>query len=95
MPFSNYCCHFSCPYFRNEVGGEVERNVALSRETTQKRSSLSHRITENSNTTSWHTPAMARGFSLLDNEESSYWSNGYCPYRKVPANIVERVDEGA
>uniref|UniRef100_A0A0K2UKS9 Signal-induced proliferation-associated 1-like protein 2 n=1 Tax=Lepeophtheirus salmonis TaxID=72036 RepID=A0A0K2UKS9_LEPSM len=84
----------SCPYFRNEVGGEVERNVALSRETCQKRNSISHRHSENSNTTAWHTPAMARGFSLLDNEES-YWKNGYCPYRKVPTNIVERVDQGA
>ncbi|CAF2740676.1 Signal-induced proliferation-associated 1-like protein 3,Signal-induced proliferation-associated 1-like protein 1,Signal-induced proliferation-associated protein 1,Signal-induced proliferation-associated 1-like protein 2 [Lepeophtheirus salmonis] len=70
----------SCPYFRNEVGGEVERNVALSRETCQKRNSISHRHSENSNTTAWHTPAMARGFSLLDNEES-YWK--------------KRVDQGA
>ena len=28
---------FSCPYFRNEVGGEVDRVVALTRETAAKR----------------------------------------------------------
>ena len=47
-----------------------------------------------------HTPAIARGFSLIDSQET-YWKNGYCPYRikkngsNGSPNVIERVDQGA
>jgi len=47
-----------------------------------------------------HTPAIARGFSLIDSQET-YWKNGYCPYRikknglTGSTNVIERVDQGA
>ena len=45
-----------------------------------------------------HTPAIARGFSLIDCNES-FWKTGYCPYRIRKSgnstNVIERVDHGA
>jgi hypothetical protein len=48
-----------------------------------------------------HTPAIARGFSLIDCNDT-YWKNGFCPYRirkmgltGSSANLIERVDHGA
>ena len=79
---------FSCPYFRNEVGGEIERSVALSR-------ALPKRDTNESNAA--HMPSSARGFNLMDSPDS-FWKNGYCPYESNVTNgqyVIERIDSGA
>ena len=78
----------SCPYFRNEVGGEGERSVVLSRSTVCNNSTKasSDNVTKQGelpptpNSTLLHMPVAARGFSLLDTLDT-YWKNGYCPYR--------------
>ena len=97
---------FSCPYFRNEIGGEIDRTVALSRGGGGN-SSLSkrdqHQPIEQSS--SQHTPRSARGFCLLDTPDS-YWKNGYCPYDLsavqesnvgvgVGKYVIERIDFGS
>ena len=79
--------YFSCPYFRNEVGGELERSVALSR-------ALPKRDSENQ---AAHMPSSARGFNLMDSPDS-FWKNGYCPYESNVTNgqyVIERIDSGA
>jgi len=81
----------SCPYFRNEVGGDSERNVALTRETgrTWQRGDdggLSPRLA--------HLPRLARGFCLLEHQ-STHWKAGICPYSKTSPNTIERIDAGS
>ena len=82
---------FSCPYFRNEIGGETERKIALTRQSSSNGSSSSNNDSSSSDS---HTPALARGFSLLDSVET-HWRAGFCPYRKTRANVIERIDQGA
>ena len=75
--------HFSCPYFRNEIGGESERRIALTRQSSTEETAAQQQQTNGATSTvsSYHTPTLARGFSLLDSSDT-YWRNGYCPYRK-------------
>ena len=85
----------SCPYFRNEVGGEMECSVALTRGNGNNGAIL--RKDENQ-TTSTHTPTSARGFCLFDSVDT-YWNNGYCPYEPnnsyLSHNVIERIDSGS
>ena len=88
---------FSCPYFRNEIGGEIDRTVALSRggggsgnSALSKRDQAQHPIEQSS---SQHTPRAARGFCLLDTPES-FWKNGYCPYDLSSNNTESKVGVG-
>lgn len=95
-----FCSFFSCPYFRNEVGGENERSVALSRGSSQQMQVMKRPL-DQAEVCSSHTPQTARGFCLLDTPET-YWKNGYCPYehKKVQQGptgkyVIERIDCGS
>ena len=95
----------SCPYFRNEIGGENERKIALTRQPStegaqqqqqQQQQQQSQESGGNNSADSLHTPALARGVSLLDTWETN-WKQGFCPYNNSAkrGNIIERLDEGA
>ncbi|KAJ8673358.1 hypothetical protein QAD02_004620 [Eretmocerus hayati] len=69
----------SCPFFRNETGGEGEREVGLSRR---------------SQGNGLHRPALAYGVSVLEPAPGeSLWKHT-CPLQRRPLPI-ESVDEGA
>lgn len=74
----------SCPFFRNEIGGEEEREVSLTRFQTnisQKRAI--------------HRPALACGVSILESEPSEMlWKDSTCPFQRGQRPI-ESVDCGA
>ena len=85
----------SCPYFRNEIGGENVWKIELSRrqDTLQNTSSQSSAASSSSLR---HTPLLARGVSLLDTMDSRWNSSGgYCPYKIVQKDVIERIDRGA
>jgi len=87
--YLDYLSHFSCPYFRNEIGGELERTIALTRRGGHVSAAMAN------DPSSLHTPAQARGFSLLDKFDT-HWTDGFCPYSGSRGkNIIERVDAGA
>jgi signal-induced proliferation-associated 1 like protein 1 len=74
----------SCPFFRNEVGGEEEREVSLTRmASTAKRPQI-------------HRPSLAYGVSVLECPPfENLWSNkNTCPYQKN-SRPIEQVDNGA
>ena len=86
------CCpFFSCPYFRNEVGGEEETLIALTRET-GKLWGVEEAGDRGRGAT--HTPRQARGFSLLE-QASTHWRAGLCPYNTAPTHLIERIDQGS
>lgn len=64
----------SCPFFRNELGGEEERQVALSRFTADRSSS--------SNQPVMHRPHMAAGLALLEDANERRWKLKCCPYQR-------------
>ncbi|XP_011504382.1 PREDICTED: signal-induced proliferation-associated 1-like protein 1 [Ceratosolen solmsi marchali] len=69
----------SCPFFRNETGGEGEREVGLTRRTQGN---------------GLHRPVLAYGVSVLEPAASeSLWKHT-CPLQKRPLPI-ESIDEGA
>ncbi|XP_034949420.1 signal-induced proliferation-associated 1-like protein 1 [Chelonus insularis] len=70
----------SCPFFRNEIGGEGEREVALARSP--------------SATIGAHRPSLAYGVSVLEPPIGETLWKHTCPLRKrlLP---IESVDEGA
>lgn len=74
----------NCPFFRNEVGGEEEREVSLTRFQTninQKRAI--------------HRPALACGVSILESDLSEMlWKDSTCPFQRGQRPI-ESVDCGA
>lgn len=77
----------SCPFFRNEVGGEEEREVSLTRMQTLLAAGQQRRAI--------HRPALACGVSLLECPASeSMWKPATCPFQKGPRPI-ESVDSGA
>ena len=86
----------SCPYFRNEVGGEIECSVALCRG--GNNGAILRK--ENEVAPSTHTPSSARGFNLFSTPDT-YWKNGYCPYEpnngggQFSLNVIERIDSGS
>ncbi|XP_073979531.1 uncharacterized protein [Rhodnius prolixus] len=75
----------SCPYFRNELGGEEERVIGLMRGTRSVNGKLRP-----------HRPALACGLSVLEFPlGQSHWTHGpVCPYGQTPRPI-ESVDHGA
>jgi hypothetical protein len=88
---------FSCPYFRNEVGGESEKTVALSRGSALKKQPHMQDQMNNCEQASNHTPTAARGFSILDTPDT-FWKDGYCPYNissVAGKNVIERTDDGS
>ncbi|XP_023246938.1 signal-induced proliferation-associated 1-like protein 1 isoform X2 [Copidosoma floridanum] len=71
----------SCPFFRNETGGEGEREVGLTRRAQQSSNGL-------------HRPALAYGMSVLEPPVGETLWKHTCPLQKRPLPI-ESVDEGA
>lgn len=69
----------SCPFFRNEMGGEGEREVGLTR---------------CSNPSGVHRPPLAYGVSVLEPPTGETLWKYTCPLQKRPLP-VEDVDEGA
>ncbi|XP_030745763.1 signal-induced proliferation-associated 1-like protein 1 isoform X1 [Sitophilus oryzae] len=74
----------NCPFFRNEIGGEEERIVSLSRlqNAPQHRRPL-------------HRPPLAYGVAILEFPPGeTHWRHSTCPYQRFPRPI-ENVDQGA
>lgn len=73
----------SCPFFRNEIGGEEERIVSLTR-----LQSANHRRP-------LHRPPLAYGVAVLEFPPGeTHWRHSTCPYQRLPRPI-ESVDQGA
>lgn len=84
----------TCPYFRNELGGEEERVICLSRATTDH----SGRRLSQVNSPFLHRPNLACGLSLLDSANENRWKIKSCPYQKLnneKAFVIENYDIGA
>ncbi|CAL4135181.1 unnamed protein product, partial [Meganyctiphanes norvegica] len=83
----------SCPFFRNELGGESERIVSLSRD-------WGWGSTRSPNSTPpqagvLHRPIAASTLGLLEPAQGvSHWRQTLCPYVRTPLSI-ESVDQGA
>lgn len=74
----------SCPFFRNEIGGEEEREVSL----TRFNNNLNQKC-------AIHRPALAYGVSILESEPNeSLWKDNTCPFQRLQRPI-ESVDNGA
>ncbi|XP_076654822.1 signal-induced proliferation-associated 1-like protein 2 isoform X2 [Halictus rubicundus] len=69
----------SCPFFRNEIGGEGEREVSLTR------CSLGNGV---------HRPPLSYGIAVLEPPSGETLWKHSCPLQKRPLPI-ESVDEGA
>ena len=91
----------SCPYFRNELGGEGERVICLSRATasTDHQSSVRKSQEEKSNSLELlHRPNMASGLALLEDANERRWRLKSCPYQRLTNEksfIIENFDIGA
>lgn len=81
----------SCPFFRNEVGGEPQRALGLSRATS--RGVPHHGSSHRGGTTPgpWHRPAAMCGVAVLERAGAE---EGACPYQRPPT-LLEGVDRGA
>lgn len=74
----------SCPFFRNEIGGEEERIVSL----TRVQNGQKHRKP-------LHRPPLAYGVAVLEFPPGeTHWRQSTCPYQRLPRPI-ESVDQGA
>lgn len=83
----------SCPFFRNEVGGEPQRALGLTRATSRAlRSGRNGSGTRNNgNGGPWHRPSCLSGLAVLERHCSD---DGTCPYQR-PATLLDGVDRGA
>lgn len=73
----------SCPFFRNEIGGEEEREVSLTR------------LVANGKRPQIHRPTLAYGVSVLEcPPNETLWNKNTCPYQKN-SRPIEQVDNGA
>ncbi|XP_059471853.1 signal-induced proliferation-associated 1-like protein 1 isoform X2 [Neocloeon triangulifer] len=81
----------NCPFFRNEIGGEEEREVGLTKiTTTKKRTDFSSLVLQ-----IIHRPPLAYGISVLESiPGESLWRSSVCPYQK-PTRPIESTDQGA
>lgn len=76
----------NCPFFRNEVGGEEEREVSLTR-MGQSSNNVQRRAI--------HRPNLAYGVSILECPPTdTLWNKHSCPYQKG-SKPIEQVDNGA
>lgn len=79
----------TCPFFRNEIGGEIERYVGLSRISLNslKKGSLEKE--------EFHCPSLAYGVSVLEcSFGESLWRKHSCPYEQN-TSLIEENDNGA
>ncbi|XP_065083536.1 signal-induced proliferation-associated 1-like protein 1 isoform X2 [Ochlerotatus camptorhynchus] len=77
----------SCPFFRNEIGGEEEREVSLTR--------MQNPLPAGQQRRAIHRPALAYGVSVLEcGTNETLWKANSCPYQKGPRPI-EQIDNGA
>ena len=84
----------SCPYFRNEIGGEEERMISLNRMTAQKRvQNLLGNMPCGENSALMRRPA-CNGVAILDNSPSP---TGIMPPALLAYKglVIEHVDHGA
>uniref|UniRef100_A0A182P3A8 Rap-GAP domain-containing protein n=1 Tax=Anopheles epiroticus TaxID=199890 RepID=A0A182P3A8_9DIPT len=90
----------NCPFFRNEIGGEEEREVSLTRmasssTTTSSSSSTGSGSVPGQQRRAIHRPALAYGVSVLEcGANDTLWKGYTCPYQKGPRPI-EQIDNGA
>lgn len=78
----------NCPFFRNEVGGEEEREVSLTRMQSPLPVSGQQRR-------AIHRPSLAYGVSLLEClSNESLWDQVKCSYKRS-TRPIEQVDNGA
>lgn len=76
----------SCPYFRNEIGGEEERIVSLTRLQIGQHKAVKRPL---------HRPPLAYGVAVLEHPfGDTHWTLSTCPYQRLPRPI-ESVDQGA
>jgi signal-induced proliferation-associated 1 like protein 1 len=88
---SNQLLH-SCPFFRNELGGEPEWCVGVSRCSSPQ---LQQPQQQHPSPTLLHRPISTYGVSVLEFPHGkSHWRHGICPYQKQPS-VLERGDQGA
>lgn len=77
----------NCPFFRNEVGGEEEREVSLTR--------MNQFASKKQLKRAIHRPLSTYGVSMLEcNVGETLWSKQACPYQSI-TNFIEQVDTGA
>lgn len=76
----------SCPFFRNEMGGEVERVVSLTRLNPMTSAGMRMPM---------HRPPLSCGVSVLEfRPGETHWTQGTCPYQRGN-NLIESIDDGA
>ncbi|XP_063699348.1 signal-induced proliferation-associated 1-like protein 1 [Culicoides brevitarsis] len=77
----------NCPFFRNEIGGEDEREVSLTR--------MQNPVPPGQQRKAIHRPSLAYGVSLLECPVGEIlWKQITCPFQRGPRPI-EQVDHGA
>lgn len=82
----------SCPFFRNELGGEPEWCVGVSRCSSPQ---LQVAQQQHPSPALLHRPISTYGVSVLEFPTGkSHWRHGICPYQKQPS-VLERGDQGA
>ncbi|XP_050076453.1 signal-induced proliferation-associated 1-like protein 1 isoform X2 [Anopheles maculipalpis] len=84
----------NCPFFRNEIGGEEEREVSLTRMASST-TTTSGGAGSGQQRRAIHRPALAYGVSVLEcGANDTLWKGYTCPYQKGPRPI-EQIDNGA
>ncbi|GJQ65090.1 hypothetical protein Trydic_g7238 [Trypoxylus dichotomus] len=79
----------SCPFFRNEIGGEEERMVSLTR---VQGGGVPQ---QNGVRKPLHRPTLAYGVAVLEYKPGeTHWKHSTCPYQRLPRPI-ESIDQGA
>ncbi|XP_018327356.1 signal-induced proliferation-associated 1-like protein 1 isoform X2 [Agrilus planipennis] len=94
----------SCPFFRNEIGGEEERVVSLTRVPCSSDSNYRYHYGgggggsssgSGQNKKPLHRPPLAYGVAVLEFPiGETHWRHSTCPYQRLPRPI-ESVDQGA
>ncbi|XP_053675333.1 signal-induced proliferation-associated 1-like protein 1 [Anopheles nili] len=85
----------NCPFFRNEIGGEEEREVSLTRMASSTTPTGSSGTGNGQQRRAIHRPALAYGVSVLEcAANDTLWKGYTCPYQKGPRPI-EQTDTGA
>jgi signal-induced proliferation-associated 1 like protein 1 len=93
---SNQLLH-SCPFFRNEVGGEPEWSVGVTRSSSPNPIPVSSCNSDRQHPppAMLHKPIGTYGVSVVEFPVGkTHWRHGICPYQKQPS-VLERGDQGA